>query len=126
MIESPGQRLLALIQTILFLGFAAVLVPRHGSASQHDAFEHLRAADRKLAAATIQGVLEHQPSGELVLWRNEVSSVTGSVMPLRTFKIKTGHFCREYRETLVAENKLSSRIMTACRSDEGTWIAVER
>lgn len=126
MIARPGPRLLTTIQTLLLLGFAAVLLPRQGSASQHDAFEHMRTADRNLAAATIQGVLEHQSSGELAFWRNEVSGVTGSVMPLRTFKIKTGHFCREFRETLVADGKLSSRIMTACRSDDGNWITVER
>ena len=126
MIDSPGPRRFLAIQTILLLSFAAVLVPRQGSASQHEAFEHMGAADRNLADATIQSVLEDQPSGELNLWRNEASGVSGGVMPLRTFKIKTGHFCREYRETLVAESKLSSRIMTACRSDEGTWITVEK
>ncbi len=93
-------------------------------AARHDVFEGLNTADRQLAENTKQETLESRRSGDLGHWRNDLSGNSGTFMPLRTFKIKTGHFCRGYRESAIAGNEMASRDLTACRDLDGVWMTI--
>ena len=104
---------------------ALTLRPEAVGASQHMVRDLLTAGDIDLSQAILQDVLESQRSRQMRLWSNDATGVSGSVMPLKTFKIKTGHYCRNYRETLIAGGRMETRDATACRTKDGLWIPIE-
>lgn len=111
----------------LALGFGVAAAPAAGeqSASRGAFYDGLSAADRGLARASVQQTLERRLSRDMGRWRNDASGNSGAVMPLRTFRVADGQYCREYKETIVADGKIVSRLGTACRTDDGAWIPVE-
>ena len=52
------------------------------------------------------------------------NGVAVRVTPLRTFKIKSGHYCRAYREVVSVGTVESSDLRQACRKTGGTWVRV--
>lgn len=112
--------------SLVLLGLNLCVLAKSALAAQHGVFDRLNGADLRLFEAVLQATLETRVSGELQFWRNEATGRSGAVMPLRTFKVDSGHFCRRYRETAVADRKMDSREMTACRSDDGVWITIEK
>ena len=76
----------------------------------------------KVARSLVQKVLETLPSNRGLRWRGD-NGVIITVTPLRTFKIKTGHFCRDYLEVVAFDSAESSASRRACRN-EGIWIQV--
>ena len=104
--------------------FVASSAPARGQ--ERDAFyKDLTVGDLGIARAGLQDALETRRSAELAPWGNVATGASGSFMPLRTFRIKSGFFCREYRETLLLAGVLADRIGTACRADNGVWIRVQ-
>jgi len=104
--------------------FVAFLDPAHGQGG--DAFyKALTEGDLVIARSGLQDALETRRSMDVAQWRNAASGTSGSIMPTRTFRIKNGFFCREYRETLLAAGTLIDRIGTACRAGNGVWVRVE-
>ncbi len=89
-------------------------------------YNGLAAGDTVFARLTLQDGLETHPSRELAEWRNDATGNSGSVTPVRTFRIKTGFFCRDFLETVVAAGAPAERAGTACRREDGAWIRVER
>jgi surface antigen len=112
--------------SLIFLSFGLSFQPKRLLAARPDAFEYLNTADQQLAERVMQETLETRGSGDLRLWRNDLTGNSGGFMALRTFKIKTGHFCRDYRETTIADSKLASRELTACRNRDGVWTMIEK
>lgn len=111
---------------LTILGLGLLDLPDRFAIAAQSIYDRLNGADASLAKSVLQEALENRGSQEIRLWRSESSGHAGSVMPLRTFKIKTGHYCRDYRETLLIDREMVSRVGTACRSSDGTWISVER
>jgi hypothetical protein len=89
-------------------------------------YEDLTTNDQAIADSRLQETLDRRRSMDAAQWRNPASGASGSFMPLRTFRIKTGFFCRDYREMLLAVGTLIERTGTACRAGNGVWIRVER
>lgn len=79
-------------------------------------------ADIAAAERAIQEALETLPSNQPLLWYGTRTS--GLVKPFRTFKIKTGHFCRDFTESVHREASPLLRTSRACRTDEGRWLRV--
>lgn len=86
---------------------------------------------RKLSAEEVarldaarQEALERRASGEAVAWRAEGSGRSGTVVPLWTFKVADGRYCRDYRETVVVAGRERERIGRACREASGLWRTV--
>lgn len=77
---------------------------------------------KKVAHNLLQRVLETLPSKQGLRWRGD-NGVTITITALRTFKIETGHFCRDYLEVVAFDSTEISTNKRACR-DEGTWIPV--
>ncbi|MFQ5774311.1 MAG: RT0821/Lpp0805 family surface protein [Kiloniellaceae bacterium] len=111
-----------------FLGLGLGVATSSGSVPQAAAqgafYDGLQAEDAARALSAFQQTLETRVSHRLAHWRNDATGTSGSVMPLRTFRIRTGHYCREYVETILATGKIMSRVGTACRDDGGAWIPV--
>jgi len=75
------------------------------------------------AAMSVQDALETQPSGNTFTWSHDSQALQGGVTPIRTFKIRSGHYCREYREVLhLGDSMARERQRIACRLDPGRWV----
>lgn len=113
-----------------FLGVLGVLLPLARSVEAAE-FEYLRdplyrdldRSQSARAAMSVQDALETQPSGQTFNWSHGSQAVRGGVTPIRTFKIRSGHYCREYREVVLLEGGGErERQRIACRLDPGRWI----
>ncbi len=87
-------------------------------------YADLSAAALATAELTVQETLERSLSRSTRHWRHPPSGSSGSVTPRRTFKIETGHYCREFDEVVAAAGETQSERRTACRSAAGEWIVV--
>ena len=82
--------------------------------------------DVSLAWSALQTTLETHMSREAGTWRNAATGNMGSMVPLRTYRIEIGTYCRDYRETVTRGGQAVARIATACRDQTGTWMPIER
>ena len=89
-------------------------------------YDGLAAGDVMQASAVLQETLETHQSQETAEWRSEATNHSGTITPLRTFRIAGDYFCRDFRETVTTTSSLIERIGTACRREDGVWIRVER
>nr|WP_244313996.1 RT0821/Lpp0805 family surface protein [Roseibium denhamense] len=82
----------------------------------------LTPGDRILAEQSFQDTLETKTAGQSSTWRNDATGVAGTVTPIKTWKTRTGTYCRSYREKVVlATGKSDSTTGTACRTSAGIW-----
>jgi hypothetical protein len=81
--------------------------------------------DQEAATATnaVKQALETRASEQSLSWQSETGAA-GTITPLRTFKITTGHFCRDYREAVSRSNVSVSAVRRACRTTNGDWLRV--
>ena len=84
------------------------------------------AEDRRLLAAAVEQALEHTTSGKSVAWRNPDSGAYGQVMPVRTYRSKSNHWCREYLASKVSDGTEEKIRAIACRAGGGDWVKVEQ
>lgn len=103
-------------------GYLAGEYHRHG---EMEAIAARDAADQLLLAAAIEEALERTASGEVVEWRNPDSGVYGQVVPVRTYRSKSNHWCREYLASKVSADVEEKTRAIACRAGEGDWVKVE-
>ena len=78
---------------------------------------------RRMAEQLMQAALETQPSGDTESWRGD-DGRSAHVTPLRSFRIRTGHYCRDFSLVVLGNSGSLSATRTACRSSEGQWIDV--
>lgn len=78
-----------------------------------------------LARETRQQALETVPAGQARSWAVD-GIATGAIEPLRTWKSTSGHWCREYRESLrLADGRSQTIEAIRCRDANGRWRKVE-
>ncbi len=107
--------------------YLALAVTPAAYGQEPDAFYDSATEDDKVRARSmLQLALETRQSQQMAPWRNEATGDSGTITPLRTFRIKSGFFCRDFRETLKMVGSLTERVGTACRREDGVWIRVER
>jgi hypothetical protein len=112
--------------TGILLAACAATVPESDVSAARDTFyRSLVPAEIVLARQAVQEALETRLSNEIHRWDSETGA-QGSITPIRTFRIKTGHFCRDYTESLAKDGDRVSIARTACRDGEGTWRAIGR
>ncbi|MHA1152635.1 MAG: RT0821/Lpp0805 family surface protein [Alphaproteobacteria bacterium] len=85
----------------------------------------LTESDIDLARSALQDTLETRVSGEPGNWQNGTTGIEGSVTPLRTYRIASGTYCRDYQEIVTGQESILTRSRTACRDANGVWIPVE-
>ncbi|WP_428686479.1 hypothetical protein [Roseibium sp.] len=79
--------------------------------------------ERTLLAQTVQEALETKVSGETVQI-GQGASWSEVLTPIKTYKSRSGHWCREYlRQSSFGKLDLSIR-GTACRDGNGIWTTV--
>ena len=121
----PRAQILSLC-LVLWLGVAVGPGAAQEPKSQRAFYDRFEETDVQLAWSALQQTLETRVSNQSGLWDNDWNGSFGAVVPLRTFRIKTGTYCREFRETVVTADQTASRTGTACRTSNGEWIPVER
>lgn len=83
-------------------------------------YDNLSVGEIVVAQTAMQQALESRGSNEGHGWES-VGGSSGVITPLRTFRITTGHYCRDYLEAVTAPSGNASEMRTACRDSEGTW-----
>ena len=96
------------------------------ASSYPEIYAGLPVSDQALATRTVQNTLETALSGTTRLWRNQRTGSKGKVQPLRTFRIRTGHYCREYEETIETQRGPVWQRAIACRDAGGSWRSIRR
>ncbi len=65
--------------------------------------------------------LEYAQTGQPIAWRNPDRNVAYTVTPMRTYEVRDGRYCREYRESAVIGGRAQQVYGTACRQPDGSW-----
>ena len=85
-------------------------------------FEARSELERAILAETIAHALETQVSGVSGDWQG--AETAGQVTPLRTYRSRSGHWCREYiRSTRFNGDPVAVRAL-ACRTEDGQWATI--
>lgn len=122
---SPRFALAAAIALALVGGLAGYLAGEYRLRSELAAVAAREAEDQRRLAAAIDQALERSASGQSVEWRNPDSGVHGRVVPVRTYRSKSNHWCREYLASKVANDVEKKTRAIACRAADGDWVKVE-
>lgn len=85
----------------------------------------LAAEDERILTAAIEQALEEKPSGERVAWHNPDSGSYGEVVPVRTYRSKSNHWCREYFASKITDGMEEKTRAIACRASGGDWVKAE-
>ena len=106
---------------LLLVGCAPL---EQGSAQQRDnadpLYKGLDGGALQSARNALQSALESMRSRATYKWQDSAGS-GGSVTPKRTFRIATGHYCREYTEVVSGPAGMASTTRIACRDADGIW-----
>ncbi len=78
-----------------------------------------------LLASAVQDALERRRSGETVSLTAGRARAAVSVTPVKTYKSKTGHWCREFEEVVRDDRGELRRRGVACRVKTGEWRRVK-
>lgn len=85
-------------------------------------YQQMNGMDVQLANQALQQALQVRPRGETLTWSNPQNRHFGSLTPLRTFRLQSGLYCRDYREELYIGERHQTWQYTACRHHSGRWL----
>ncbi len=102
---------------LLMAGCAGLPYPPHANTL-------LAPSDRKLLVETAQDALETGKTGRSAPWSNPETKARGAVTPTLTYEKDGRPPCREYRVTLIVQEKTHEAADTACRQASGAWKSV--
>lgn len=78
----------------------------------------------QLVESAVQNALETAVSGsEVVVRGGDGADVL--VVPIRTYRSETNHWCREFREQTITNGETITRTGVACRQPQGRWYRVD-
>lgn len=118
--------LAAAIAVALAAGLAGYLAGEYSLRRELAAVAAREAEDQRILAAAIEQALERAASGQSVAWQNPDSGVHGEIVPVRTYRSKSNHWCREYLASKVADGIEEKTRAIACRAGDGDWVKVEQ
>ncbi len=102
-------------------GYFLLALAAHGPSHAANLFQELDYPSLEAARDAVQIALEERPRGEAERW--SVKGVAqGAVVPIRTWKSQSGHWCREFEETLqLSDGRKQTTRAVRCRSSDGRW-----
>jgi hypothetical protein len=68
-----------------------------------------------------QQALEENKSGDPLQWAIPEHALSGATMPVATMRLRSGTYCRQYRQQLNQSGEDRAFFGLACRTTEGTW-----
>ena len=81
----------------------------------------LKAKDNQAMVQARMNALENQISGTEVSWTNPDSGNSGKMVPVQTWRTKSGQYCREFQESISIDGVSNVERGVACRTDDGMW-----
>ena len=87
--------------------------------------ERLAKASRDTEAIireTLQQTLETKVSGTTVSWSDGLNDISGTIVPIRTFKNDENKFCREFKLRISRHSDTRASNGIACRERDGSWV----
>lgn len=95
-------------------------------AANTNLFLELDATTLGTAQTAVQSALENQQTDQAYFW-SAPRVAQGSVIPRRTWRSRSGHWCREFEERLtLADGWQYSARRKMCRSKDGRWLIPNR
>lgn len=91
---------------------------------QHPNWRTATPGDRDAMERATQDALERYRSGSVVNWFNPESGHGGSVIPVATWQMASGQYCRDYRQTITINGVTTEGYGSACRQLDGHWQAI--
>lgn len=116
-----GMALAASLAALIIGGVAGHLSTRYSIQQELARIAAARAADHEAAHRTLAQALEKSVSGTTVSWRNPDTGSRVEVTPVRTFRIKSGQYCRQFERLVVIQGETESDQGIACREAGGDW-----
>ncbi|MFQ5466962.1 MAG: RT0821/Lpp0805 family surface protein [Kiloniellaceae bacterium] len=121
----PAWASIAASLAVVVVGLGASFIYANRQVEQRLArLEAYRVEDQRLIERTLALALEKYTSGTPAQWSNPATSSSGEIKPVRTFRVASGQWCREY----VSEARLrydgeayETHRAVACREADGTW-----
>ena len=107
--------------SLLVLVGAGLWVERTKSRASEDR----RIEIAELIESAVQNALETAVSGSEVVVRRGADGPDVLVVPIRTYRSETNHWCREFREQVIANGETITRNGVACREPQGHWYRIE-
>ena len=81
----------------------------------------IKAKDEQSMVHARMNALESEISGTEVSWTNPDSGNFGKMVPVRTWRTKSGQYCREFQESITIDGATNVERGVACRTDDGLW-----
>jgi surface antigen len=116
-----GALLAASLTALVLGGVGGHLATKVSMESAYAHLDNLRQADLSQAAGALQRALEKSASGATVAWHNPDTGSRVEVTPVRTFRVKSGQYCRQFDRVAFLDGVASADQGIACRDDEGNW-----
>jgi len=103
----------------------AFYVAEQRAQTQIAAYEARWKAGQRALEAALQDTLETKASGTEVSFASGTADFQGRISPTRTYRSRTGHWCREFSEVIESGGVREHRRGLACREDSGGWQRLE-
>lgn len=100
---------------------SALLIAAVTSVSAQPATYVLTGADAETLYGSFQYALENSPNQQATQWLNAATGLTGSTIPLKTYRNSGGQFCRDYFTSVQISGKNQQAFGSACRVPDGHW-----
>ncbi len=81
----------------------------------------IKEKDKQAMTRARANALEREISGTKVSWTNPDSGNSGTMIPVQTWRTKTGRYCREFQESITIDGTDRVERGVACRADDGFW-----
>ncbi len=103
----------------------AFYVAEQRAETQIAAYEARWKAGQRALETALQDALETKASGAEVSFASGQADIQGRISPTRTYRSRTGHWCREFSEVIESGGVREHRHGLACREDSGGWQRLE-
>jgi surface antigen len=77
--------------------------------------------DKEMATEAAYRAFEKNRSGQKSVWKNPNTGNYGEVVPVKTYQLADGRYCRRYEQTIFIGGEKQTSSGTACRNADGTW-----
>jgi surface antigen len=89
------------------------------------AYEERWTTGQRALEAALQDALETKASGKEVSFAADQADIQGRISPTRTYRSRSGHWCREFSEVIEIDGAREFRRGLACREESGVWARLE-
>ena len=77
--------------------------------------------DKQMASQAAMQAFERNRVGQPSVWNNPSTGNHGEVVPVKTYQLADGRYCRRYEQTIYVGGEKERSSGTACRQTDGTW-----